>query len=133
MSARRVVLRVFVDQCVPDSAGRMLQELGHDVVFLREKLAVDSPDLLVAAVAEGNDAILLSMDGDFRVIARRHGVGRRAYRTLSLIKLSCRESRAAARLRDCISIIEHEWQRSQGESDRRLLMEIGDSMIRINR
>ncbi len=32
-----------------------------------------------------------------------------------------------------MSTIEHEWRIAQGSKDRRLLMEIGDSMIRINR
>jgi predicted nuclease of predicted toxin-antitoxin system len=133
VSQNSAVLKTFIDQCVPESAGIALKELGHNVTFLREQLATDSPDSLVAAVAERNDAILVSLDGDFRVIARRHGVGRRAYRRLSLIKLSCRESRAAERLRLCMSTILHEWHLSQGLRDRRLLMEIGDSMIRINR
>ena len=80
MNSGAPVLKVFVDQCVPDSAGRVFGGRGHDVTFLREVLATDSPDLLVAAVAQDNDAILLSLDGDFKVIARRHGVGRRTFR-----------------------------------------------------
>lgn len=133
MSAGGIALKFFIDQCVPDSAGTALKECGHKVVLLREELAVNSPDTLVAAVAEKNDAILVSLDGDFRVITRRHGVGKRAYRRLSLIKLSCRESRAAERLRTCITLIEHEWVLSQAATDRRILIEIGDAMIRINR
>lgn len=128
-----MVLKVFIDQCVPESVARTFENSGHAVVLLRENLATDSPDLLVAAVAEQNDAILVSLDGDFKVIARRHGVGRRAYRKLSLIKLSCRESRAAERVRLAMSLIEHEWSVSQDSADRRLFIEIGNSVIRINR
>jgi len=100
------------------------------VTFLREKLATNSPDELVAAVAEGNDAILVSLDGDFKKIAQRHGVGQRAFRKLSLIKLSCRESLAAKRIHLSMSLILHEWEYSAGTTDRRIFIEIGDAVIR---
>ena len=90
MTLGRPILKIFVDQCVPDSAGKAFAAHGHEVIFLRERLATNSPDPLVAAIAESNDAILLSLDSDFKLIAKRHGVGRRTYRTLSLIKLDCR-------------------------------------------
>ncbi|MBN9560204.1 MAG: DUF5615 family PIN-like protein [Alphaproteobacteria bacterium] len=130
MSASDTKLRVFVDQCVPDSVGRAFLEAGHEVIYLREKLATNSHDLLVAAVAETNEAILVSLDGDFRQIATRHGVGRRQYKSLSLIKLSCRESRAYQRVCEAMSLIEHEWRFSEGRRDRRLFMDISDGVIR---
>lgn len=133
MSQSRLVLKIFIDQCVPQSAGKAFQELGHEVIFLREKIPANSPDSLVAAVAEANQAILVSLDADFREIAKRHGVGRRSLRTLSLIKLSCRESRAAERIPQSISLIEHEWQVGQSGRDRRLFIEISDSVIRTMR
>jgi len=92
-------LKFFIDQCCPDSAGKAFESAGYEVIYLREKIAPNSPDSLVAAVAEANRAILVSLDGDFKKIAQRHGVGRRALRTLSLIKLTCRESRANERIR----------------------------------
>jgi predicted nuclease of predicted toxin-antitoxin system len=108
VTAAQLVLRVFIDQCVPDSTGRAFQDHGHEVIYLREKIATNSPDPLVAAVAEANEAILVSLDADFRQLAKRHGVGRREFRRLSLIKLSCRESRCYARIVDAMSLILHE-------------------------
>jgi predicted nuclease of predicted toxin-antitoxin system len=99
-------------------------------VFLREKIATNTPDPLVAAVAEANDAILVSLDADFRKLARRYGVAGRRFRNLSLIKLSCRESRAAGRLQDAMTLIYHEWEYIGAHRDRRLFIEIGDNVIR---
>lgn len=54
-------MRFFVDQCVPESAARSLEQRGHDVIRLRERIAPDSPDNLVAAISQSNDAILVTM------------------------------------------------------------------------
>ena len=130
MTAARPVLRVFIDQCVPDSAGKAFQEHNHEVIYLREKIATNSPDPLVAAVAEANEAILVSLDADFRRIAKRHGVGKREFRKLSLIKLSCRESRCYQRINDTMTLIYHEWNVAQEGRDRRLFLDIMDNVIR---
>lgn len=103
---------------------------GHEVVLLREKIAPNSPDPLVAAVAEANGAILVSLDTDFRKIANRAGIGQKRFKTLSRIGLRCRESRAAARLTEAMSLIEHEWAYCRENGDGRLFMEIGDNFIR---
>jgi predicted nuclease of predicted toxin-antitoxin system len=58
-------MRLFVDHCVPESIPKMLEAEGYQVIRLREKTAPDSPDTLVAAVAEANDAVLVTADGDF--------------------------------------------------------------------
>ena len=133
MTAVRPVLHLFIDHCAPDSAGRAFREAGHDVVFLRERLLPDSPDPLVAAVAEQGGRILVSMDADFRQIAKRAGVGKGRFRSLSLIALRCRESHAAARIRQAISLVEHEWQHFEVHGGQRMFLEIGEGYIRTNR
>ncbi len=47
----------------------MLSEAGHEVILLREQLAPDSPDPLVAAVSEMNGAVLVSLDSDLKRLA----------------------------------------------------------------
>jgi predicted nuclease of predicted toxin-antitoxin system len=106
---------------------------GHEVLLLREKIAPDSPDPLVCAVSEANDAILVIHDPDMKQLARRRGLGQRRYRKLSLIKLTCRESRAAARVVEAMSLIVHEWNYGANNIDRRMFIEIGDNVIRIVR
>lgn len=84
-------------------------------------------------MSEANDAILVSHDNDMRQLARRRGVGQLRFRTLSLIKLTCRESRAATRVAQAMSLIEHEWAYGADNPDRRLFIEIGDAVIRTMR
>ena len=127
-------MRFFIDHCVPESVPRALETLGRDVIRLREKTAPDSPDTLVAAVAEANNAVLITMDGDFKVIAARTGIGQRRYRKLSLIRFEkCRESMAAMRLQKAMSLIDHEWQVGNESSDRRLFVVITQETIRTHR
>lgn len=94
----------------------------------------NSPDTLVAAVSEANNAILVTMDSDFKAIAARTGIGHRRYRKLSLIRFEkCRESQAAKRLASALSLIEHEWRIGNGQRDRRMFVVIGSTVIRTHR
>jgi predicted nuclease of predicted toxin-antitoxin system len=129
----RLRLKLFLDEGVPRSVGRAFEAAGHEVLYLQQTMATGSPDTLVCAVAEVNEAILVAIDADMKKLASRHGVGARRYKSLSLIKLSCKEPRAAARVQAAMSLIEHEWNYSQDVRDRRLFVEIGDSSIRTNR
>ena len=119
-----------MDHCVPDAVGRALSSAGHEVVLLRTQLAPNSPDPLVAAVAEMNGAVLVSHDSDFKSLAPRAGVGRRRFRTLSRIGLKCSEPQAGSRITEALSLIEHEWALSQNRADKRMIVEVGHSFIR---
>jgi predicted nuclease of predicted toxin-antitoxin system len=58
-------LSFFADQCVPGSVIRALHEEGHEILRLKDWIAVDSPDPVVVAKAQELDAVLLSLNGDF--------------------------------------------------------------------
>lgn len=133
MSTPGAALRLFIDQCVPNSVAAAFRDAGHEVILLREKIAPNSPDPLVCAVTEANDAILVSHDNDMKQLARRRSVGRVRFRRLSLIKLTCRKSRAAIRVTQAMSLIEHEWANAADNPDRRIFIEIGDAAIRTMR
>jgi hypothetical protein len=49
---------------------------------------------------------------------------------IGLIKLSCFEPDAAARVRTAMSLIEHEWNATAGTTGRRIFVEISDRVIR---
>lgn len=127
-------MRFFIDHNVPESVAKALEKAGYAVIRLREKTAPNSPDLLVAAVSEANNAILVTMDADFKSIAARTGIGARRYRKLSLIRFEkCRESQAANRLETAMSLIEHEWNVGNGQHDRRMFIVITQHAIRTHR
>lgn len=127
-------MRFFTDQNVPESVPKTLEKAGYEVIRLRQKIATDTPDPLVAAVAEANAGILVTMDGDFKTIVQRTGIGRRRFRKLSLIRFEkCRESRAADRLSGALSLIEHEWRIGSGDKDRRMFVVICAEVIRTHR
>lgn len=58
-------LRFFADQCVPHSIIEILQNEGHEVLFLKDYIRKDSPDSLVISKALELEAILISLNGDF--------------------------------------------------------------------
>jgi predicted nuclease of predicted toxin-antitoxin system len=129
----KLTLRVFLDESVPDDVGRCFEDSGHQVILLRNAAATGSPDQLVCAVAEANDAILVALDRDMRQLAKRHGVGAGRFRKLSLIKLSCRSTQSAGRISAAMSLIEHEWNYSAARLDRRIFIEIGEASIATKR
>jgi hypothetical protein len=110
----------------------MLKDAGHGVVFLREQMAPNSPDPLVAAVAEMNGAILVSLDSDFSSLAARvpKGQGKTRFKKLSRVGLKCDEPKAAERMKKALSLIEHEWQYAQASADKRMIVEIQHTVIR---
>jgi predicted nuclease of predicted toxin-antitoxin system len=127
-------MRFFADHNVPESVSRTLESAGYRVIRLREKTAPDSPDTLVAAVAEANNAVLVTMDGDFKSIAARIGIGRNRYRKLSILRFEkCRESHAPKRLSCALTLIEHEWIVGNGARDRRMFVVICSTVIRTHR
>jgi predicted nuclease of predicted toxin-antitoxin system len=127
---RRPVLRLFLDEGVPDSVGQAFIGAGHEVAFLNKTTARGASDQLVCVFADINDAILVAVEGDMKRIAQAHGAGRRRFLRLGLIKLSCWEPDAADRVRAAMSLIEHEWLVTEGMDGRRIFVEISDTVIR---
>lgn len=130
MTSSAPPLRIFLDEGVPHSVGKVFKDAGHEVIYFAEAAVAGSPDQLVCAIAEANNAVLVALDGDMKEIAQGRGVGQHRYKKLSLIKISCRETRAAERLRGAMSLIEHEWNLSCDESGRRIFIEIGKRTIK---
>jgi predicted nuclease of predicted toxin-antitoxin system len=108
----------------------MLKEAGYTVELLSEKLATDSPDQLVATYSELAGTVLISLDRDFRSLAPRVGIGQQRFRRLSRIGIRCDEPMAARRIESALSLIEHEWERAQQNSDKRMIIEVGPNYIR---
>ncbi len=78
MTSPTLAMKFFIDQNVPAAVGNFLQSSGHDVVLLRQRIPTESPDTLVAAVAEANNAILVTFDSENRsgkLESKRNGLG----------------------------------------------------------
>lgn len=117
-------MRFFLDHGVPRSVGDTLASYGHDVIVLKEAIAADSPDPVVALAAAENAAILVHFDRDFRAIAGRLGVSNNRLKKLSRIQMRCSEPDGSSRLKEAMTFIQHEWDLSQKKSDKRIFIEI---------
>ncbi|MCL1463334.1 DUF5615 family PIN-like protein [Argonema galeatum] len=58
-------LRLFIDQCVPNSIIQIIRDAEHEVFVLRDYIPIESPDIIVIAKAQELHAILVSLNGDF--------------------------------------------------------------------
>lgn len=133
MSEEKLCLRFMLDEGVPLSAGKALEQGGHEVIYFKDSgLAKGSADQLVCITAEKNEAILVAHDGDMRSLAKGHGIKPARFKTLSLLHLECDEANDAARLKDAMSLIEHEWVVGEGRP-RRLYVTIGKEVMRTRR
>ncbi|MGH7778556.1 MAG: DUF5615 family PIN-like protein [Candidatus Binataceae bacterium] len=124
-------IRVLLDNCVPDSVGEVFRAHGHIIQHVRDILPVDSSDPLVATVSEEDNAVLISCDRDFRLIAPRIPIGKRArYRRLSRISLECSEPQAASRIEAAMTLIEAEFEIAQKSKDPRMTIVIQNNGIK---
>ena len=122
----------MLDENVPVDVADMLVQHGHDAVFIRDYVPPGSPDPLVATVAQELDAVLVSFDGDFQLIAPRIPKGhRQRFRKLSRIWLRCSEPQAAKRLEIALSLVVSEYGLAETSNPMRVW--IGSSYIRTDR
>ena len=102
-------MKFLLDNNVPNGVAVMLRGLGHDVALVRDLLTQDAPDPLVAAAAERDGRVLVSLDRDFETLDPGRPSGFRArFRRLSRIWLRCRPARSAERIR--LFIREIKWE-----------------------
>lgn len=127
-------MKFILDENVPVSARRVLENEGHTVELIVDHTARGSTDPVVATVSEKLDAVLVSFDGDFEKIAPRvpRGVERR-YKRLSRIWLRCTEYQTGTRLEKAMSLIESEYDLAQNSKDIRMNIWLSNGYIKIHR
>jgi predicted nuclease of predicted toxin-antitoxin system len=127
-------LYLLLDHNVPDSVADIFRAHHHTVALLREIMPTNSPDPVVATVADMEAAILVSCDRDFDSIAPRILKGMRTrYRKLSRIAIRCPEFHAARRVEEAMELIELEWKTAQRRADKRMFIEIRTTGLKTNR
>jgi predicted nuclease of predicted toxin-antitoxin system len=95
-------------------------------------MPIDSPDQIVASVAQADGAILISADQDFDDIAPRIPKGaKNRFRKLSRIALRCNPVHSASRVRFNIRYIEAAYADAMASTDKRMLITIRDGGITI--
>lgn len=127
------VMRLLIDEMVPQSVTDFLSGRGHEVLLVRDVLLPGTPDAVVASVGDRHGLIVVTWNNkDFRPLADRapHGT-RNAFRNLGRISFKCPEPRGLERIAKVIRHIELEYDIVQQERDRRLIVEISTSDFRI--
>ncbi len=128
-------IRFLVDQNVPDAVPQFLQERGYEVTLIRDVFPTDVEDPVIAKAADDYGAVCVTNNHKhFKgPLGRRPPVGERMLRHSSRISFTCRETVARRRLEEHIDSIEFEWQRAQQRSDKRVLIEISERGLFIER
>jgi predicted nuclease of predicted toxin-antitoxin system len=121
------VLRFLTDNNVPDPVGDWLRDRGHDVERVRDVMADNTPDAIVAGAAIRSERILISWDKDFN--AQRFKTPR--FAPLQRIAFACEEQLGVPRLETLIDRLEYECVRSS--SDDPILIRIGPDKFTIHR
>lgn len=117
--------RFLTDHNVPDSVGAALSDLGQDVVRLRDVMAVDTKDPIVAKAAIRDGRLLVSWDRDFnqqRFLAPR-------FAELSRLSMSGPEMEGAARIMAVFDIVEFALRRAGGAP---LTIRVGTGKVQIS-
>jgi hypothetical protein len=102
--------RFLTDHNVPDSVGNLLLNLGQDVVRLRDVMAADAKDPVVARAAIEDSRILISWDRDFnqqRFLSPRFAGLRR-------LSMSGPEMTGASRLEEIFDVVSFALMRAKG-------------------
>lgn len=105
------VISFLTDNNCPDSIGEYLKAQGHDVVRVREIMADDAPDPIVADAAIQAGRVLVGWDKDFN--HQRFKAAR--FAALFRIGFSCPEVTGVARLAELIELVEFEHARASPE------------------
>jgi len=122
----------FTDNNVPDSVGHSIVAAGHELTRLRDVMPHNSEDKTVAAACVLSGLVLVSFDNDFNSIAEKLSVSQAAARRLHRIDMQCHEPQGATRIREAMSLIEHEWMHAKILGIP-LLVQLGNNFIRIRR
>lgn len=135
MSEQTKTLKVFLDAGVPVAVGGVFEAARIEVIYYRDALPEKVSDDVVCATAIANNAVLVAMDGDMKRKPRAYGVKAKGNRfeNLSLIHICCPGPQAANRVRQCLSLIQHEWRYATTKVARRLWVEVAPNYVRTNR
>ena len=126
---------LLIDETVPNSVAELFRERSHDVRFVPDLFPSGTPDPAIAMAGDEMGAILVTWNHrDFEKLAPRVPKGNvQRARPLGRINFRCREARGRQRLEQMIEWIEFEYAQVLKLRDHRLMIEIGETSVRIIR
>lgn len=128
------ILTLLMDNNVSDRVSDFLLARGHDVRLVRDLFPGGTADIVIVTWANEQNAIIVTHDRDFhRLIQRAPTRDRDRVYTAGRISLLGLEVNARNRVEDFIQSIEFEYLQVQQTPDKRLIIEITDSALRVVR
>jgi predicted nuclease of predicted toxin-antitoxin system len=128
-------VRFLLDEDVPHAVGEFLAERGHEVFYVAESLVKGSADTLVVQWVDVHEAVVVTHNYKHfeKLVSRVPKGGRARFRKASRLTLRCVQTHALRRVTDLIEDIEHEYERCQRRTDKRMMSEIGESYFKTDR
>ena len=127
-------MKLLLDEGVPVSVGKVFEAAGHDVTYFNQSgLAKGAADPVVCAAAQASGAILVAADHDMKRLAKGHGIGSARFKEMGLIRFECEKPKAAKRLTEALSLIEHEDSLVSKGKTARVFVVIAKATIRVHR
>jgi uncharacterized protein DUF5615 len=128
-------MTLIIDECVPASVAQFFRDRGHDVYLVTDILGGGVPDPVVAWAGNEKQAIIITWDSDFQQLISRipKGGGRNRYRKCGRINFKGKESRGVELAEKWIESIEFEFRISRDRHDKRVILDIMPSGMKIHR
>jgi|SRR5260370_29131324 hypothetical protein len=126
---------LLIDENVPNSVAELFRERSHDVRFVADLFPSGTPDSAIAMAGDEMGAIVVTWNQrDFEKSAPRVPKGGlQRSQPVGRINFRCREARGRQRLEQMIEWIEFEYAQVLKLRDHRLMIEIGETSVRIIR
>lgn len=127
-------MRFLLDHDVPEAVANLLLDRHHEIHRVRDLMAIDSQDRMIAEWADKNRAIVVTCNvRHFKpLLGRLQREGYRRYRFAGLLGFECGQVLARGRLEAFVENIEHEG-RLTDERNGRLVAYLTRPALRIER
>ncbi len=100
-----------------------------------EAVSRGASDDLVCIAAVQNEAVLVALDNDMKRFVKWYGkkTSQDRFKSLHILRICCGEIQAENRIRQVVSLIEHEWQYAAALKARRLWIDINSHSVESHR
>ncbi len=127
-------MTLIMDECVPRSVANVFEARGHEIHHVRELLAEGAPDRVVAWAGDKLGAIIVTWDKHFNALIERVPAGSKAkFKRCGRISFKCSEPTGVELAEKWMDSIEFEFNRSHSMDDRRVIITVMTSGLKIHR